>query len=109
MYKNSDIASMDIYATKEQIFIDDILFSEHKPLSYYINGGSDPTGRKLEETDAIGYDTNDAMDFTIAVDELCDPRTSMFDVIEQIGSEGFERSKEYIIARKNKPESQTEK
>ncbi len=79
----------------------------YRPLSYYIAGGSDPTGQRLSETSEVGYDTDDPMDYGVACDGLCDPRTSMFDLIEQLGSQAVEKVEEYISARKNKPETQS--
>lgn len=105
MYKKSDLATVDLIAKNNKGILEETSFSEYHPLSYYILGGSDPTGRQLEETGDIGFDTNDAMDFGVSVDPLCDARTSMFDLIESLGTDGVQKAEDYISARKNKPES----
>lgn len=104
MYKKSDLASVDAFSRNKNSINKQINYIEYHPLSYYILGGSDPTGSKLEETSDIGFDTTDSMDFSASIDPLCDPRTSMFDLIEDLGADGVERVEEYMNARKNKPE-----
>lgn len=63
----------------------------HK-FSYFVNGGSDPTGQNTDMTNVTVGDTPEDIAAGLPVDAFADPRTNMFDVIEQIGVENASKA-----------------
>lgn len=58
----------------------------YKPLSYYFNGGSDPTGEHTDLSHPTTYDLPEIISAENAqVDAFADPRTSFFDIVDQVG------------------------
>ncbi len=60
----------------------------YKPLSYYLLGGSDPTGEHTDlSATTYGEDAEYLASGEMLPDALCDVRTSNFDLFEQAGYE----------------------
>lgn len=68
----------------------------YHPFSYYLNGGSDPTGEQLDMTNPTVGDTADDIAARLGVDAFADPRTNFFDVVEQVGIENALKAAEAL-------------
>lgn len=73
------------FATRESIPEKPRSTKVFRRLSYYLNGGVDPTGRALDTTQ-VSYDTEADLGAGCGVDALCDPRISFFDMVESVGN-----------------------
>lgn len=62
-------------------------FGIYHPLSYYVAGGIDVDGSELRTDASISYDDSKDIDGGCSPDALCDPRTSYFDIVEELGAE----------------------
>lgn len=68
------------------------------PLSYYVLGGSDPTGENLRETNSTGFDSEDIIAESPIPDSRTNARLSKWDLIESIGVAAYERMIDAISA-----------
>lgn len=59
----------------------------YRPLSYYVFGGTDLSGKALADEAVSNFDSADDIEAHCAVDTLCNPRSSMFDIVEALGAE----------------------
>lgn len=70
----------------------------YHPFSYYLNGGSDPTGEQLDMTQPTFGDTAEDLAGRVGVDAFADPRTNFFDVVEQVGVENANKASDAMKA-----------
>lgn len=70
----------------------------YKPFSYYLNGGSDPTGEHTDMSGRPSFDTDEAITAGASVDAFADPRTNFLDLVEQVGAETASASAESVDA-----------
>lgn len=71
---------------------------DYHPLSYYLYGGSDPTGEHLNFDNPTISDTPEDLASGCNVDAMCDPRTSYFDLVEQVGVKNAEHASASVKA-----------
>ena len=64
----------------------------YHPLSYYLNGGADPTGEHLDMSRVTTSDSAEDIAAGCGVDSLCDPRVSYLDIVESIGVKNAENA-----------------
>lgn len=74
------------------------------PLSYYVLGGSDPTGENLREINSTGFDSDDMIDQTSVPDSRTNARLSKWDIIESIGVSAYENILDKTVSE-TKPSS----
>lgn len=65
----------------------------YHPLSYYVLGGIDVTGEGLQLDAPVAYDTEDDLQSNVP-DARCDPRTSFWDIAEEVGVRAAKSSEE---------------
>lgn len=66
----------------------------YHPLSYYLNGGADPTGEQTDMSRVTTSDSAEDIANGCGVDARCDPRTNMFDIIEDVGVKNAQKAVE---------------
>lgn len=67
---------------------------QYHPFSYYVLGGTDLEGRALADVGDVHSDDDADLDFGVPVDCSADPRTSKFDIAEQVGIDAFKEMQE---------------
>lgn len=75
------------------------------PLSYYVLGGSDPTGDNLRETNSTGFDSEEMIGQTSIPDSRTNARLSKWDIIESIGVSAYESLLDKTVSE-SKPSSE---
>lgn len=70
----------------------------YKPFSYYLNGGSDPTGEHTDMSGRPSFDAEEHIAAGAGVDAFADPRTNFFDLVEQLGTEAAQSTADKIDA-----------
>lgn len=59
----------------------------YRPISYYILGGTDLTGKALADEAISNFDSKEDIENHCGVDSLCNPRESVWNIVERLGVE----------------------
>lgn len=74
-------------------------FGLYHPLSYYILGGSDPTGEALKNTNEVSFESEEMIATAGTPDSRTDPRVSRWEVIEAIGVSAYEKMLDNTVSQ----------
>lgn len=95
-YQHNTSTCKAVFATRSSIPEKPRTTRVFRRLSYYLKGGSDPTGRALDTTQ-VSYDSEADLGSNCGVDAFSDPTVSFFDLVESFGNTAAREMSDSIV------------